>query len=199
MTTSLESHVAALRAGLVLACPTETQMGLLADARSESAVARICAMKRRPAQEAIALIVPSLEHAVELVGTLPGPAAALAARYWPGPLTLVLEPDPAVLASLPAPLLRDGTLALRVPGPSPALELLRAFGGPLTATSANISGQAPLDDPAELRATFGAHLHDVVPGRPPGGAPSTIVDARATPLRVLRAGAIALAPSELGC
>jgi L-threonylcarbamoyladenylate synthase len=185
----------ALRAGEVLACPTETQMGLLADALSDAAVGRVCAMKRRPPDEPIPLIVPSLAAAVRLVGEFPARAAGLCERYWPGPLTLVLP----ALARLPAPLLRGGKLALRVPGPSPALELVRAFGGPLTATSANLSGQPPLSTAAELHASFGPALFGIVPGTPPGGLPSTIVEVSAEGLRVLRAGAIQLAQTDLDC
>lgn len=197
MTAQLSPYVVALRDGAVLACPTETQMGLLADARNPTAVERICTMKRRPPGEAIALIVPSLDYARAIAAELPPAAAALASRHWPGPLTLVLRvADPS---AWPAALLRDGTVGMRVPGPSPALDLVREFGSALTATSANLSGQPPLSQDSALRAAFGAALFDVVPGMPPGGAPSTFVDATGPVLRVLRAGAIALAPGDLGC
>jgi L-threonylcarbamoyladenylate synthase len=81
---------------------------------------------------------------------------------------------------------------VRVPGPSPALELVQAFGGPLTATSANLSGQAPITTEAELRATFGDALAGIVPGSAPGGLPSTIVDATGERLVVLRQGAVVI-------
>jgi tRNA A37 threonylcarbamoyladenosine synthetase subunit TsaC/SUA5/YrdC len=95
-------------------------------------------------------------------------------------------------SGLPPALLKDGTIALRMPGPSPALALVIAFGGPLTATSANLSGQPPLAGEAELRATFGAALAAVVPGTPPGAPPSTIVDVTSPRPMVLRQGAIVL-------
>ncbi len=179
-------YVELLRAGGVLACPTETQVGLLADALNPAAVQRVSAMKRRPAGEPLPLIVPSLEVALRLVHDLPAAAVELAARYWPGPLTLVLDAQPW----LAAPLLRDGKVALRVPGASPALALVSAFGGPLTATSANLSGQPPLQAEAELRAAFGDALAAIVPGRAPGGAPSTVLDVTCDPPRVLRRGPI---------
>jgi L-threonylcarbamoyladenylate synthase len=194
MSRSQQELVLALRAGQVIACPTETQMGLLADALSDAAVSRVCAMKRRPPDEPIPMIVPSLEVALWLSDDLPPVARSLVARHWPGPLTLVVRAS----AELPAQLLRDGKIALRMPGPSPALELTAAFGGALTATSANLSGQPPLVGEDALRATFGAALFDVVPGTPPGGRPSTIVDVSGERPSVLRAGAIELAPSELG-
>jgi L-threonylcarbamoyladenylate synthase len=186
----LTAYVALLRKGGVLACPTETQMGLLADALDESAVLRVCAMKRRVAGEPIGVLVPSLQAALQIADDPSGEAARLAASYWPGPLTLVMR----ARAGLPAALLKAGTIALRVPGPSPALELVRAFGGPLTATSANLSGEPPLRSETELRATFGAALAGVVPGAPPGAPASTIVDVTGARRVVLRQGAIVLPP-----
>ena len=185
---ALDAFVAALRAGGVVACPTETQVGLLADASDERAVLRVCAMKRRPVSEALPLIVPSLEVALLLARDVSADAERLARQYWPGPLTLVLR----AASHLPAPLVKDGTVALRVPGASPALELVRAFGSALTATSANISGQPPLSEPAELRATFSGLLAGIVPGKAPGGAPSTIVDMTGATPRIVRQGAIVL-------
>lgn len=184
----LDKFVAVLRAGDVLACPTETQVGLLADALDEQAVMRVCTMKRRPASEALPLIIPAFEAALGVVREIPAAAEQLARQYWPGPLTLVLR----AASHLPAALVKNGTVALRVPGPSPALELVRAFRGPLTATSANISGQPPLSEPDELRATFSGALAGIVPGTAPGGAPSTIVDMTGATPRILRQGAIRL-------
>jgi L-threonylcarbamoyladenylate synthase len=187
MASDLHAFVSILRSGGVIACPTETQFGLLADALDARAVERVCAMKRRPANEPIAVLVPSFEAALQIAIDATGAAAELAAAYWPGPLTLVMR----AREPLPAALLRSGTIALRVPGPSPALELVTAFGGPLTATSANLSGQPPLRNEAELRATFGAALA-IVPGTPPDAPPSTIVDVTGARRVVLRQGAIVL-------
>ena len=182
----LLAFVNLLRAGEVLACPTETQMGLLADALSEQAVARVCELKGRPAGEAISVIVPSLEQALRLVRDVSDHALRLARAHWPGPLTLVLR----AREGMPSALIKDGKLALRVPGPSPALALVRAFGGPLTATSANRSGKPPLTTAAELRTTFGPALAGIVPGTPPGTAPSTIIDITGDHPLVIRQGAV---------
>jgi L-threonylcarbamoyladenylate synthase len=184
----LTRYIALLRASGVIACPTETQMGLLCDARDARAVARVCAMKRRPASEPIALLVPSFELALELASDARGAAEQLARGHWPGPLTLVMR----ARAGLPSELVKDDKVALRMPGPSPALEIVRAFGGPLTATSANRSGEPPLERAEDLIATFGSDLAAVVPGQVPGGLPSTIVDVTGPSLRVLRQGPIAL-------
>lgn len=168
-------------------CPTETQMGLLADALDAAAVRRVCELKRRPEGEPLGLLAPSLEVVRELVHELPAIAVELAARHWPGPLTLVLR----AREGLPEALLKDGNVALRIPGPSPALDLVRAFGGALTATSANLSGGAPVRDAAEVALAFGEALA-VVPGGVPGGPPSTLLDVTVQPPRVLRAGPIVI-------
>ena len=185
---ALKAWLAALRAGRVLVCPTETQLGLLADALSEAAVARVSAIKRRPASEPIALLLPS-EDALSLVATeVPQAALALARAHWPGPLTLLVPAK----RSLPAALVRDGKVGVRVPGPSLALEVARAFGGPLTATSANRSGKTPVRDALEAEREFGDEVAAIVPGQAQQATPSTIVDATGEHMVVLRQGAIRL-------
>jgi L-threonylcarbamoyladenylate synthase len=174
-----------LREGGVVACATETLFGLLANAYDEQAVHKVVAIKQR-GPDPIALIAPDLQ-AVERLGELDAAARALAVAHWPGPLTLVLRAHP----SLPAPLVRNGTIGVRIPGPSPALDLVRAFGGPLTATSCNPSGQPAAANASEVRAYFGATL-PVLGTTSPGGLPSTLVDATGPTLVLLRQGAITL-------
>jgi L-threonylcarbamoyladenylate synthase len=183
----MQSYVDILRQGGVVACPTETLVGLLADALSPLAVNRVVEVKRR-GPEPIALILPDLA-ALEAVAERPSDAAlALARRYWPGPLTLVVR----ALPGLPQALVRDGTLGVRVPGASPALDLARLFAGPLTATSCNPSGQPAARTEAEVRAYFPRELAAIVPGDAPGGAPSTVLDVTGTVPRLIRQGAIVL-------
>ena len=184
--TELAACVARLRVGGVVACATETLFGLLADARSDAAVQQVIALKRRGG-EPIALIAPDLASVEALALELSSEARALAARHWPGPLTLVVRARPG----LPAALLRDGTVGVRIPGQSDALTLVRAFGGALTATSCNVSGQPAARSDAEARAYFTEGLH-IVPGVAPGGAPSTIVDVTGALPRVLRQGAVSI-------
>ena len=184
----LDRYVACLRGGGVVACPTETLVGLLADALSEEAVNRVVAVKRR-GNDPIALILPSADAVSQVAEPLSELALRLAQQHWPGPLTLIVR----ALPGLPAALVRDGTIGVRVPGASPALELARAFGGPLTATSCNPSGQPAARTEAEVRAYFPRELDDIVPGDAPGGAPSTVVDATGFEPKVIRQGAIKLA------
>src|SRR5688572_10195840 len=119
----MRAFVEALRAGGVVACPTETQMGLLANALDAEAIARVSALKRRPAGEPIGLIAPNVESALSLVIEMTPLARELAEQHWPGPLTLVMRARDHV----PAGVQKDGTVAIRVPGPSPALDLVRAY------------------------------------------------------------------------
>jgi L-threonylcarbamoyladenylate synthase len=185
----LAPYIALLRRGGVLACPTETLQGLLADALDPRAVARVVALKRR-GPEPMALLVPDLAAAQALAdGALSERALALAAAHWPGPLTLVIKARPGLAPALTP----GGTVGVRVPGPSPALALVKAFGAPLTATSCNPSGLPAARDEAEARAYFGDQLDGYVPGSAPGGLPSTVVDVSGPAVRVLRAGAVKLA------
>jgi L-threonylcarbamoyladenylate synthase len=183
---ALDWYVSLLRRGGVVACPTETLFGLLADALNEEAVARVSAIKRRRAEDPIAVLVPSLEAALDLVVEFPVQARELAGRHWPGPLTLVLRARPG----LPAALIRDGKIGLRVPGESPALDLVRAFAGPLTATSANRTSEPAAVTAEQVRASLGDEVDVVLPGSAPGGLPSTVLDATRQPPLVLRAGAL---------
>jgi L-threonylcarbamoyladenylate synthase len=183
----MRGYVDLLRHGAVVACPTETQMGLLADALDARAIARVSELKRRPPTEPIGVLVPSLEGALRIVRDVSADAVTLAQRHWPGPLTLVLWAAPG----LPDAIVKEKRVAVRVPGASPALDLVRAFGGPLTATSANRSGEPPCTTAAEVRAVFGDSVAAIVPGNAVGVA-STIVDLTGDEPRVLRHGAITL-------
>lgn len=179
--------VEVLRRGGVVACPTETWLGLLADARNEGAIERVAELKRRPAGLPIALLLPNAESIAEVSAEPPSPASrSLMEQHWPGPLTILVPAAP----SLSPRLTRDGKVGVRVPGPSPAAELVRAFGHPLTATSANRTGEPPMRSIDELPAAIRKGVDALVPGLSPGGPPSTLVDATTEPMQVLRAGAI---------
>jgi L-threonylcarbamoyladenylate synthase len=181
-----------LAGGAVIACPTETLMGLLAAALDASAVERVCALKGRDPTQPIGVLLPDIAALPSVVLEVPELAHELAERYWPGPLTLVLRARPG----LPAALCKDGKIGVRVPGPSPALDLVRAFGAPLTATSANTTGQPAARTADEVRAVFHFGLAYIVPGAAPGGLASTVVDVSGSVPMVLRRGAIILPGNE---
>lgn len=177
-----------LAAGELVAFPTETVYGLGADARNERAVRRIFAAKGRPSDNPLIVHIASAEG-LEHIGRDLGPLARdLAARFWPGPLTLVVEAAPGIAPSVQAGL---STVAVRVPDHPVALGLLRAFGGPVAAPSANRSGRPSPTRAEHVLADLDGRIAAVVDGGPTAvGLESTVVDARGPRLRVLREGGL---------
>jgi L-threonylcarbamoyladenylate synthase len=170
----LRAAAALLALGELVAFPTETVYGLGADARSDAAVARIYEAKGRPAFNPLIVHLADAGAAAGLA-ELPPEAAALAARFWPGPLTLVLPLRPAaglaarVTAGLP-------TVALRVPAHPLAQRLLAAFGGPLAAPSANPSGRVSPTTAAHVLEGLRGRIAAVIDGGPCDvGLESTII------------------------
>lgn len=189
----LSALVRILERGGVVACPTETWLGLLADARNERAVERVAELKGRPADMPIAVLVPGPEALWEVASAPSVAATALMRRHWPGPLTILVRAKPGLSPWLT----KDGKIGVRAPGPSPAAELTRAFGHALTATSANRTGEPPLRSIDELPPALAEALDARVPGVSPGGAPSTVIDSTTTPMSLVRPGAIEIDPSSL--
>jgi L-threonylcarbamoyladenylate synthase len=188
MTSALDEALAVLRRGGVVACPTETLVGLLADASRAEVVGRVAAIKGRADDSPIALILPDVGSVELFAEPLGGVARELADEHWPGPLTLVVR----ARTDVPARLVRDGKIGVRVPSPSLALDLVRAFGKPLTATSANPAGAPAPSSTRALDPSIRSGVDYVLEGDSPGGAPSTVVDATVEPPRILRAGAVSL-------
>ncbi|MEW6335459.1 MAG: L-threonylcarbamoyladenylate synthase, partial [Thermodesulfobacteriota bacterium] len=127
-----------LRAGGVVAFPTETVYGLGADASNEAALRRIFSIKGRPADHPLIVHLPDARHMSYWARDIPEAAFGLAERFWPGPLTLILRRQPRV-----SPLVTGGqdTIGLRIPSHPLALALLGAFGGGVAAPSANRFGR----------------------------------------------------------
>lgn len=173
-----------------MAAPTETFYGLLADARQSAAIDRVYRLKGRREGKGSALLLPSREAWAELVVEIPELARVLADAFWPGPLSIALSAK----QGLDPRLLVLGKVAVRLPGPSAAADLVRAFGHPATATSANRSGEPALVSGEEARAAFGAEIARgelmVLPGRAPGGRASTLVVVEGERVRLVREGAI---------
>src|ERR1700722_11044194 len=138
---ALDQAAEILRAGGTVAFPTETVYGLGANALDANAVAKIFALKRRPQTSPLIIHVSSIEMAREFVTAWPRQAEELAGRYWPGPLTLVLEKSPAIPDIVTAGL---ATVGVRIPAHPIALELIDAAGVPIAAPSANLfAGLSP--------------------------------------------------------
>ena len=184
--TELALWVRALREGGVVACATETFFGLLADALDSGAVDRVCALKGREKGVPVAVLLPNIQALSSVSDEVSPRAWQLAQQHWPGPLTLLVR----ARAGLSPALVKDGTIGVRVPGPSPALQLVEAFGSPLTATSANRSGKPPARTAQEVSAAFPGGLAAIVGTSAPGGLASTIVDTTGPELVVVRKGPI---------
>jgi L-threonylcarbamoyladenylate synthase len=181
--------VAVLRAGGLVAIPTDTVYGVGVALGATDGLPRLFAAKDRPLDKAIVLLVADLEQAATF-GVFSSVARTLAERFWPGGLTLVLpqRPDcglPAVLTGGAA------TIGLRVPDHDCPRSLARELG-PLPVTSANVSGQSAARDAAAVVAQLGDRIDLVLDGGPArGGTASTVVDCSGDEPRILRAGAIA--------
>jgi L-threonylcarbamoyladenylate synthase len=178
-----------LAEGGIVAYPTDTFYGLAADPASAEALRRLFDLKGRALDVAVPLIASSREQVEQSFGALVGPSARLAAAFWPGPLSLVLDAPSWMTSAVHG---GRGTAAVRVPDHAVARALADAFGRPVTATSANRSGDQPAAEAAAL-AWLGAdpRVFVIDAGPTQGGAPSTIVDARGDVLVCVRAGAIA--------
>lgn len=188
--SDFEPAVSWLLDGGVVALPTDTFYGLAADPTSPAAVQAVFDVKARPAHGALPLIAATTAQVEALCGALTGNSARLAERFWPGPLSLILNAPASV-----APAVTGGrdSIAIRVPAHPVAQQLCSAWGGPLTATSANLSGAPEAVTPQELGALLtDARVLVIDAGPAPGGAPSTMVDARGAVITLVRAGAIAL-------
>ncbi|MCY3970488.1 MAG: L-threonylcarbamoyladenylate synthase [Acidobacteria bacterium] len=181
----LEVVKRALAEGRVLAVPTESSYGLAVDPRSAVGVEAIYRIKERERGKPLPVVAADLMQALEL-GVESNEAVRMAAIHWPAPLTVVAPLRPGV--SVPAAA-GGGTLAVRVPAHERLRGLLRALGHPLTATSANRSGEPAICERAALEPVLGGTDALIVGGETtPGGPPSTVVSWSSAGLRVLRRG-----------
>jgi L-threonylcarbamoyladenylate synthase len=179
--------VRALARGKLVVFPTETLYGLGADARSDVAVELLVAVRGREPGKPILVLVRDVAMAETIAAEVPEGARRLAARFWPGPLTLVLRARPGLSAALTA---GSGTIGVRAPGHPTAAAIVDGLGGPVTAPSANPPGAAPPRRLDEARAYFGDGVDVYVDGGElPGGA-STVASVEGDEVRVLRAGAV---------
>lgn len=188
MTASVDRALEVLRAGGLVAIPTETVYGLAADASNDAAVRRIFAAKGRPVDHPLIVHIAAGEQLSEWAASVPPAAALLADTCWPGPLTLLLPKAQHVL-----PVVTGGraTVGIRVPAHPLTTELLERFGGGLAAPSANRFGLVSPTTADHVRADLGDAVDFVLDGGAcPVGVESTIVDCTVDPPQILRPGGI---------
>lgn len=184
----LERAVAVLKNGGVVAIPTDTLYGLAADVFNTAALDRVFAVKGRPDDLALPVLVSGWEQVKRVAKNFPPQAQNLAEQFWPGALTLVFEK----ISGLPDRLTAGGpTVAVRMPGHPVPIQLIDGLGGPITGTSANISGDADLLTLAELTDQIGSRVDYIVKSGPvPEGKASTVIDITSGHPKLLRDGAI---------
>lgn len=188
-----------LHAGGLVAFPTETVYGLGADARNTEAVKRIFEAKGRPSDHPLIVHLANAEQMHQWAQNIPEVAWQLAQAFWPGPLTLILPRLDSVPDAVTGGL---DTVALRVPNHPIALALLNAFGGGITAPSANRYGQVSPTSAEDVREELRDNVDFILDGgRCPIGIESTIVDLSSGFVRILRPGKITqeMIAHVLGC
>jgi L-threonylcarbamoyladenylate synthase len=185
---AVERAVRLLRAGQVVAFPTDTVYGVGADALNEDAVGRLYDVKDRPADKAIPVLIADIADLVRIARQVPPVAWQLAECFWPGGLTIVL----ARSSALPEVLTAHGdTVAIRCPAHPVPQALMRALGAPLAATSANRSGHpAPTSAEDVVRQLAGRVPMILDGGMCAVGIPSSVVDLSVDPPQLARAGAV---------
>lgn len=189
ITTELDEAAALLRAGELVAVPTETVYGLAGNGLDQNAVEAIYEVKGRPAVKPLSLMVPDAGAMERYCQDVPEQARALAARLWPGPLTIVLK-----ARSIVPEIVRAGgeTVGLRCPDHPMTLALLRLAGIPFAAPSANPSGEPSPKTARQVQSYFDGKIAAIVDGGECGlGRESTLLDMSRMPYRVLRQGALA--------
>lgn len=184
----LDVLVEALAAGKVVAVPTDTVYGLAVDPRLAGAVDRVFALKQRPEQFQLPVLIADPAGLVDLAEATAA-AERLISRYWPGPLTLVLPRRSGIAFDLGGD---SATIGLRCPANSLLRELLRSTG-PLAVTSANRHGEAPLRTADEVRGHFGAAVTAVLDGGRCDGRPSTVISLTGAGVKCLREGVLLFA------
>lgn len=185
---SIHQAAVILKDGGLIAFPTETYYGLAVDPFNEAALKRLFAIKKRPSVKPLLVLIASRDDLSRMTDTVPEAAIPLMDRFWPGPLTLVFPACKDISVMLTG---GTGTVGVRISPHPVAQALLQAYGTPLTATSANRSGEAAAVTEDEVRKNFGDDVDMVLAGgRTPGHKPSTIIGFTANSIECLREGCI---------
>ena len=187
---ALRDALTVIRSGGLVIVPTETFYGIAADPFNTDTptIDKLLRVKGREPGKPVPLIADTPETVLSACRTVHPQFNSIAGKFWPGPLTLILEAKPEIPKAVTAD---TGTVGIRIPGPSFALELARAHKGLLTATSANRAGDPPPLSVDQLDPELVRMVDLVVDGGPaPGGEPSTLLDLTVAPPRILRRGAL---------
>jgi L-threonylcarbamoyladenylate synthase len=184
---AVEEAAALILAGRLVAFPTDTVYGVGSSIADEQAIEQLFAAKERPLDKGIPILLADAQDVDLVAARLPEVARDFMARFWPGPLTIIVPRRP----ELPAVLAPGDSLAVRVPDHPLARRFIRAAGGAVAATSANLSGQPPAQDATEALAALEGRIAAVLDGGPVRvGRASTIVDCTVSPPRIVRRGPI---------
>lgn len=185
---ALHHAVDILMSGGIVVYPTETFYGIGAKFDSEDSLHKLYEIKQRPDNKPLPLIIGSRYLLAHVASSINNAAASLMDRFWPGPLTLILPAKETL-----SPYITAGThaVAVRIPGESFALRLAQYARFPITATSANPTGEPPAQDTETVADYFGDNIDLIIDGGTAKGMlPSTIVDVRGGNLEIVREGAI---------
>ena len=186
--SELEQAVKEIQSGGVVMIPTDTLYGLAVDPRNRNAIERLFTVKGRAPSNAVAMICADLEQVEREFGLLSDLAKELSRLFWPGPLTMVIDGNNLMKKN---GISLDGSVGVRVPSHPVARALAHAVGHPITATSANRSGERAPQAVTEASKTILESVGLILDaGELIGGLPSTIVDVRTKPVRLVRVGAI---------
>lgn len=184
----LRKAIEILNDGGIVAYPAETFYGLGVKFDKEASLRKLYELKKRPKEKPMPLIIGSRASLSMIAVSVNEIAESLMDKFWPGPLTLLLKAKKGLSPYLTA---GTGRIAVRIPGESAALYLVREAGFPITATSANPSGMPPAEDADAVIRYFGGEIDMVIDGgRTAGGLPSTIADATEKSIRIVREGVI---------
>lgn len=185
---ALKKAVEVIQSGGVVAYPTESFYGLAVNPFDEDAVRRLFALKKRRDNNPVLLLLPSADVLAQYVTEISETARALIRRFWPGGLTLVFKASARISSLLTG---RTGKIGTRLSGHSPATALARAFGAPITGTSANISGQPACVTAEEVFHSLGEGVDLILDGGRTKGPPgSTVLDVTVAAPRLVREGII---------
>ncbi len=184
----LQEVVQVLKKGGVVVYPTDTFYGLGANAYLAEVVKKIYILKARDPAKPVSLVVSDLSMAREMAVAIPSIFEILAHQFWPGPLTIVLKAAPHIPVELQSP---EGSVGIRWPDLPWLRALVERAGFPLTATSANLTGEKEISDPEEVLRTFSGKVDLIVDGgKCPGLLPSTVIDLTQPRPMILREGAV---------